>query len=140
MYFSNAICTIKVYDIYIRHGHPTFGMTIQNSKDLKWSKSEDAVITPSSKIQNADESSCSKRFEREKHLEFRGIRASVGIYDKIRNIPVRSSDIREPRLDEVIKSQYNSIEELKKDLKENDERTAGLEKENAELKEQLSKK
>jgi cell shape-determining protein MreC len=33
-----------------------------------------------------------------------------------------------------------SIEELKKELKEKDERTAELEKENAELKEQLSKK
>jgi CRISPR/Cas system-associated exonuclease Cas4 (RecB family) len=43
-----------------------------------------------------------KRFEREKHLEFRGIRGSVDIYDKIRNIPLefktsRVSDIREPK-------------------------------------------
>jgi hypothetical protein len=86
-----------------------------------------------------------KRFEREKHLEFRGIMGRVDIYDKIRNIPLekflttRSTDISEPRLDEVIKSQYNSIEELKKEL-EKDERTAELEKENVELKEQLSKK
>lgn len=70
----------------------------------------------------------------------------VDIYDKIRNIPLekflttRSTDISEPRPDEVIKSQYNSIEELKKELKEKDERTAEMEKENVELKEQLSKK
>ena len=87
-----------------------------------------------------------RRFEREKHLEFQGISGSVDIYDKIHNIPlvetivIQSSDTREPGLDEVIKSQYNSIEELKKELKEKDERPAELEKENAELKEQLSKK
>jgi hypothetical protein len=98
-------------------------MVIVNNKDLKWSKSEEADITPSSRIQNADENSDSKRFEREKHLEFLDIPASVI-----------------PRLDEVIKSKNNSLEELKKELKEKDERTAELEKENAELKEQLSKK
>jgi CRISPR/Cas system-associated exonuclease Cas4 (RecB family) len=43
-----------------------------------------------------------KRFEREKHLEFRGIRGSVDILDKIRNIPLefkttRASNILEPK-------------------------------------------
>jgi CRISPR/Cas system-associated exonuclease Cas4 (RecB family) len=43
-----------------------------------------------------------ERFEREKHLVFRGIRGSVDIYDKIRNIPLefktsRVSDIKEPK-------------------------------------------
>jgi CRISPR/Cas system-associated exonuclease Cas4 (RecB family) len=43
-----------------------------------------------------------KRFEREKHLEFRGIKGSVDIYDKIRNIPLefktsRASDITAPK-------------------------------------------
>jgi hypothetical protein len=44
----------------------------------------------------------SRRFEREKHLEFRGINGSVDIYDKIRNIPLefkttRASNISEPK-------------------------------------------
>jgi hypothetical protein len=81
-----------------------------------------------------------ERFKREKHLEFLDIRGSVDI-DKIRNIllelQTRSSEIREPRLYEA---QYNSIEELKKELKEKDERTTELETQNAKLKEQLSKK
>jgi CRISPR/Cas system-associated exonuclease Cas4 (RecB family) len=44
----------------------------------------------------------SRRFEREKHLEFRGIMGSVDIYDKIRNIPLefkttRASSIMKPK-------------------------------------------
>ena len=43
-----------------------------------------------------------RRFEREKHLEFRGIKGSVDIYDRIRHIPLefkstRTSDVREPK-------------------------------------------
>lgn len=52
----------------------------------------------------------SRRFEREKHLEFRGITGSVDIYDKIRNIPL---EFKTTRASSMVKSKSWHVQQLK---------------------------